>query len=355
MVNNHIKKRGKKHGLPPGTLIHVGEKKSEKVKLTLVDYNEKIFKEFNPERVEECFTYKNKKTVTWVNVDGLHDVKTIEKIGECFQLHPLVLEDLLNTDQRPKVEDYGDYLFFVLKLFYHDEDEKEIIVEQVSIVLGEDFVISFQEQPSDVFNNLKDRISQSKGRIRKAGADYLVYSLLDTIVDHYFLVLEKVGEQLGVVEERLTRDPTPKALKVLQSLKRDMIFLRKAIWPVREVIAGFERATEKLLKKSTGLYLRDVHDHTVQVIDTIETFRDMIGGMQDIYLSSLSHKMNEVMKVLTAISTIFIPLTLIASIYGMNFKYMPELNWRYGYIGVMSFMLVIGLLLAYYFKKKEWL
>jgi magnesium transporter len=350
-----IKKRSRKAGLPPGTLVHIGEQKAEEVRITVIDYDEARFQEEEIKTVEECFLFKDKPTVTWINVDGIHEVEVLELLGECFGLHPLVLEDILNTDQRPKLEDFGDYIFVVLKTFSYNDQSDELEPEQISLILGPSFVLSLQEREGDVFNPIRERIRNGKGRIRRMGADYLAYCLLDSIVDHYFVVLEQVGEEVEFLEEELVTNPTPETLQTIHNLKRDMIFLRKSVWPLREVIGALERGELSLIRESTGIYLRDVYDHTIQVVDTIETFRDMISGMLDIYLSSVSNRMNEVMKVLTIIATIFIPLTLIAGIYGMNFQYMPELGWRWGYPVVWLVMLVIGVLMLVYFRRKKWL
>jgi len=356
-----IKKRSKARGLPPGALVHIGEKKTEKTRITVIDYNVSKFEEKEVGKVEECFAFKRKPTVTWINVDGLHEVEVIEKLGKCFDIHPLVLEDILNTDQRPKMEDFEKYLFFVLKMLYVDDKTKEIRSEQVSLILGNNFVISFQESIGDVFDAIRERIRKGKGRIRKMGTDYLVYSLLDAIVDNYFIILERVGEKVESMEEDLVSNPVPETLQQIYNLKREMIYLRKSVWPLREVINGLLREESKLIKDTTHVYLRDLYDHTIQVIDTIETFRDMISGMLDIYMSSVSNKMNEVMKVLTIFAAIFIPLTFFAGLYGMNFNpyispfNMPELNWFWGYPMALVAMLVIGILMLIYFKRKRWL
>ncbi|HUW23216.1 MAG TPA: magnesium/cobalt transporter CorA [bacterium] len=349
-----IKKVSRKAGLPPGTLIHVGKKGEERVNISIIDYDEKHYQEKETENIEESFPFKDKPTVSWINIEGIHKIEIIEKIGKHFNLHPLLLEDILNTDQRPKIEDFDDYIFVVLKMLYYDEKEKEIISEQVSLIIGSNFVISFQEKEGDVFNPIRDRIRNAKGRIRKMGADYLAYALIDAIVDNYFIILEKIGEKVEGMEDELVTNPTPETLQTIHNLKRDTIFLRKSVWPLREGISVLERSESPLIQESTGIFLRDVYDHTIQVIDTIETFRDMVSGMLDIYLSSISNRMNEVMKVLTIIATIFIPLTFIAGVYGMNFKYMPELEWRWAYFGVLAIMLVVGILMISYFRRKKW-
>jgi magnesium transporter len=350
------KKRSQKAGLPPGTLIHIGEKKREVPKITILDYDETQFQEREAKSVEECFPLKEKPTVTWINVEGLHQVEVLERLGSCYGLHPLVLEDILNTDQRPKMEDYGEYIYIVLKMLNYDDKISQIEAEQISLILGQNFVLSFQEgKEGDVFNFLRERIRGGKGRIRKTGADYLAYSLIDSVVDHYFIILERLGERMEFLEEELVTEPTTKTLQEIYNLKREMIFLRKAVWPLREVISGLERGESSLIQQNTQIYFRDVYDHTIQVIDTIETFRDMVSGMLDIYLSSVSNRLNAVMKVLTIIATIFMPLTFIAGIYGMNFKYMPELEWRWSYPLVWIIMMAIGILMLIYFRKKKWL
>jgi magnesium transporter len=350
-----IKKRSKKAGLPPGSLVHIGEKKAEIPKITVMDYDEAQFQEKEIKTIEECFLFKDKPTVTWINIDGLHQVEILEKLGECYGLHPLVLEDILNTDQRPKMEDYGEYLYIVLRVLNYNDKSSEIESEQISLVLGPNFVFSFQEREGDAFNPIRDRIRNSKGRIRKMGADHLAYTLLDSIIDNYFIILEKLGEKIEFLEEEVVTRPTPETLQTIHHLKREMIFLRKGVWPLREVISGLERGESSLIKESTRIYLRDVYDHTIQTIDTIETYRDMVSGMLDIYLSSVSNRLNAVMKVLTIIATIFMPLTFIAGIYGMNFKYMPELDWKWGYPMVWLVVIGIGIIMLIYFKKKRWL
>ena len=350
-----ITKRSKKSGLPPGALVHVGEKKAEEVRIRIIDYDEPHVEEKEVKRVEDVFPFKDTATVTWINIDGLHAVDVIERIGEHFGLHPLLLEDILNTDQRPKLEDFGEYLFIVLKMLYYDDEDHEIEAEQVSLILGSNFVISFQEREGDVFNFVRDRIRAGKGRIRMEGADHLAHALIDAIVDNYFVVLEKIEEKIEDTEDELVTNPTPETLQMIHRLKSGTIFIRKSVWPLREVISGLERGESPLIHESTNVYLRDVYDHTIHVIDTIETFRDMIAGMLDIYLSSISNKMNEVMKVLTIIATIFIPLTFIAGIYGMNFQYMPELGWRWGYPLIWLVMCAVLVSMLVYFRRKGWL
>ena len=350
-----MKNRSRKSGLPPGTLIHIGEQKAEKPKITIIDYDDSSFQEKEAEDISECYPFRNKPSVTWINVEGLHRVEILEKLGECYGLHPLVLEDILNTDQRPKMEDYGDYLYIVLKMLHFEEVKGTVETEQISLVLGEHFVISFQEGlDGDVFQPVRERLRNNKGRIRKLGADYLVYSLIDAIVDNYFIILERTGESIEDIEEKVLGNPSTATLNDIHFLKREMIFLRKAVWPLREVVSGLERGDSVLVRGSTKVFLRDIYDHTIQVIDTIETFRDMTAGMLDIYLSSVNNRMSAVMKVLTIIATIFMPLTFIAGVYGMNFKYMPELEWRWSYPVLWAIIVLIAGSMVAYFKKKEW-
>ena len=350
-----IKKRQEKVGLSPGTLVHIGERKTDRTGITIVDYDEVQFQEQEVNTVEECFPFKDTPTVTWINIDGLHDVDIIERLGIHFNIHPLILEDIVNTGQHPKMEDFEDYIFIVIKMLSFDKEGNEINAEQVSVLLGSNFVISFQERPGDVFDPIRERIRKGKCRIRKMGADYLAYALLDSVVDHYFTILESVSDRIESLEEDLVTNPVPATMQSIHHLKREMIFFRRSVWPLREVISVLKRGGSDLIKESTGIFLRDVYDHTIQVMDTIETFRDMVSGMLDVYLSSISNKMNEVMKVLTIIATIFIPLTFIAGVYGMNFKYMPELELHWAYPAALTAMATVGVVMVIYFKRKKWI
>jgi magnesium transporter len=354
-MSRFIKERAKKVGLPPGSLVHIGEMQTGKVTISIFNYDEKQLREKKVKTVEECFSFKDKPNVTWIDIDGVHDLEILEKLGNCFGLHSLVLEDVLNTDQRPKIEDYGDYTYIVLKMISYDNANNEIVAEQISLIIGLNFVISFQERHGDVFDPVRERIRSDKGQIRKWGADYLAYSLIDTIVDNYFVIVEKLGERIEDAEEELVTNPTSQTLQSIHSLKKEMMFLRKSVWPLREVVNSLAREESALVKETTLIYFRDVYDHTIQVADTIETLRDMLSGMLDIYLSSISNRLNAVMKVLTIIATIFIPLTFVVGIYGMNFKYMPELEWHWGYYTVLFIMFLIGVLMIIYFRKKKWI
>lgn len=321
-----------------------------------MDYDEPECSERQVENIEECFPFKEKSSVTWVNINGLHEVDILKKLGKHFNIHSLVLEDILNTSQRPKAEELEGYIFIVLRMLSYNGENSEIKGEQISLILGENYIISFLEGETDIFYPIRERIrTRGKGRIRKMGSDYLAYALIDAVVDHYFLALEKIGEKIEGLEDELISNPKPEMLQSIHDLKSDMIFIRKSIWPLREVISSLVRGKFTLIKESTGIFLRDVYDHTIQVIDTVESFRDMLSGMLDIYLSSISNKMNEVMKVLTIIATIFIPLTFIAGIYGMNFENMPELKVSWGYFAVWGLMIVVGGAMVSYFRKKRWL
>ncbi|HWQ61939.1 MAG TPA: magnesium/cobalt transporter CorA, partial [Negativicutes bacterium] len=294
------------------------------------------------------------QTVTWISVDGLKNVGLIEKIGAAFTIHPLVLEDILNTHQRPKQEDYGEYLYIVLQAFVLEEDGTAVN-EQVSLIVGDGYVLSFQESGRDIFRAVRERINGCKGRIRREGADYLAYSLIDTLVDDYFVVLEALGERLEDLEETLVTKPGQGALQDIHNLKREMLFFRKALWPLREVVGALSRGESPLLKEGTLPYVRDAYDHTIQVIDTLETYRDILSGLLDIYLSSISNRLSQIMKVLTIISTFFIPLTFIAGVYGMNFENMPGLKSEYGYYVVLLVMFAVSMVMVRFFRTRKWL
>jgi magnesium transporter len=353
-MNSSSGKRSSKSGMPAGSLIHIGEKKVEKVKIKLIDYGASEYSEQDIENIEQCFPYKDDHTITWINIDGIHETDILEKLGECFGFHPLILEDILNTHQRPKVEDFNDYIYFVLKMIDYSAKANVISIEQVSIIIGKNYVISLQEKPLEIYEPIRNRIKNDKSKIRNAGSDYLAYLLIDSIIDNYFSVLEKIGEKIENVENRLVANPTQKTLKTIYNLKRNMLYMRKSTWPLREIISRLERGEISLINDSTRIYIRDIYDHIIQVIDTIETFRDMLSGMVDIYLSSISNRLNEVMKILTIISTIFIPITFIASIYGMNFRFMPEISWKWSYLVVWAIILFIIIYMVIYFKRKKW-
>lgn len=347
-------KKRKKAGEPPGVLSKYEDIVEEDIKISYIDYDKDSHQEKEMKNIDECFKLKESPTVSWINIEGLSDIELIGRIGEIFEIHPLIQEDIVHTHQRPKIEEHEKTLYIVLKMLHYNESSQEIESEQISIVLGENYVITFQERQGDVFEPIRTRLKNELGKIRSMGADYLAYALIDIIVDNYFIILEKVSDRIEIIEEELVNQPSEDTLTEIYALKNEMIFLRKSVWPLREVVNRLEKNEINFITGSVKLYLRDVYDHTIQVIETVETIRDMLGGMLDIYLSSISNKMNEVMKVLTIIATIFIPLTFIAGIYGMNFEYMPELTWRNGYFIVLLIMLAIAGYMVYFFKKKDW-
>jgi magnesium transporter len=350
-----IKRSSKKAGLPPGTLVHIGEKLTEKTRISVVEYDSQGFQEKELKSLETCLLFPPEPSVTWVNVAGIQEVEVLEKLGKCFTVHPLALEDILNTEQRPKIEDYGEDLFIVVKLISYNEKKDEVEAEQISLILRPNALLSFQEKEGDDFAAVKERLRAGKGRLRKMGADYLAYTLLDIVVDQYFGVLERMGERIEVLEGKLLADPSAATLHKIQNLKKEMLLLRKWTWPLREVISSLERGEFPGIQEGTRVYLRDVYDHAIQVMDSIEIYRDMLSGMLDIYLSSLNNRMNAVMKVLTIIATIFMPLTFLAGVYGMNFKRMPELEWPWGYPLILAVMAFIAILMLILFRRKKWI
>ncbi|MDP2924619.1 MAG: magnesium/cobalt transporter CorA [Candidatus Omnitrophota bacterium] len=325
------------------------------VKITVIDYDENNFQQKEVSAVEECFGFRDKPSVTWINVDGIHEPQVIEKLANCFGLHPLILEDICDIEQRPKFEDLGSYIYIVIKMLTYSASDSEVNIEQMSLILGSNFVISFQEGVGDVFGPIRERIKNNKGRHRKVGADYLAYSLIDAIVDSYFNIFDEFGERIEFLEEEIISRPDQQVLKEIYNLKREIIFLRKAIWPLRELIRGLERSESSLIKETTRIYLRDIYDHVIQVIDSMEVFREMLTSMIEMYLSSLSNRLNEVMKVLTIIATIFMPLTFITGIFGMNFKHIPGLERLWGFPVSLLIMVITALFMLRYFQRKQWM
>ena len=353
-MSNSLHTRRAKAGLPPGTLMPLGERRVARTTLTLIEYNAERFAERVLPDTEACRELKNTSAVHWLNIEGLHDVDVIQRVGEIFGIHPLVLEDIVTVGQRPRMEDYGDYLYIVVKMLYRSGDQQQIVSEQVSLILGSFGVLSFQEIEGDVFNPTRERIRAAKGRVRSSGPDYLAYRLLDAVIDNYFIILEDVSDRVELIEDQVADRPEPGVIHDIHRLKRDMIFLRKALWPVREVVGGLEKSESDLIAQSTEIFLRDAYEHTIQVIDTVETLRDTLSSALDIYLSSMSNRMNEIMRVLTVMSTLFIPLTFIVGVYGMNFEHMPELTWRYGYLGVWCVMAATVIVMTLYFRRQKW-
>jgi magnesium transporter len=354
---SHSKKRSIKAGLPPGTLVHVGARKRTATRITLLDYDLNGAYETEVTASEVPEKIKHARRIKWVNVRGLGDIAAVEQIGACFNLHPLVLEDIFNTEQRSKLEDYGDYLYVVLKTFGYETKggEETIFSEQVSLVLGKNFVLSFLEGNGAPFELVRDRLHSGKGKMAKQGADFLMYSLIDAIVDSYFVTLERLDEKTEALEAELVSCPQPRTLSSIYNLKREGVFLRRSLWPLREVINSLHRGDSPLFTRNTLLFLRDVYDHTIHIIESIESLRDVTAGMVDMYMSSVSYRISIVMKVLTVITTIFMPLTLISGIYGMNFRYMPGLEWYWGFFVVLGIMLVISVAMLLIFRWKNWL
>jgi magnesium transporter len=354
-MSRYIKRASKKVGAAPGTLVHVGDRKLEKTRITLTAYNE------GTASTTALYDVKDLSGITrtpgkqlWLNIDGVHDVALVEAIGKQFGIHPLTLEDVVSTRQRPKAEAFDAYLYIVLKMLQYNPETRVIKSEQISLIVFPDLLISFQESTGDVFEGVRERLGKEKSTIRKAACDYLAYALADAIVDQYFLILESLGQDLEALEDELINTPQAEAMQSIHGLRHELIFLRKQVWPLREVINRLAREESDIFQETTRLYIRDVYDHTIQIIDTIESYRDILSGFLDLYLSIVSYRMNEVMKTLTIIATIFIPITFIAGVYGMNFKNMPELDWRWGYAGVWALMLAAVAGMVSYCKRKKW-
>lgn len=354
MESAFIKSRLAKIGAAPGALVHVGEQRGDKTSLRIMTYDGASLNESSPQDVLD-FPSPPEKGVLWINVDGLRRVEVIEALGRAFHLPALVLEDILNTDHRPKLEVHEEFLFIVVKMLVPDPGRGAFRVEQLSLVVGGGFVLTFQEMGGDVFDGVRKRIRGGKGRIRSSGPDYLAYALLDAVVDNYFLVLETISTELERLEESLLADPTPNDLRRFHYLRREAILLRRVIWPARETLAGLMREESGLVKPQSHVFFRDVHDHAVQAMDIVESLRDLASSLLELHLSRNSQKMNEIIKVLTLIATIFIPLTFIAGVYGMNFEFMPELRWPWGYPLVLLFMLGVAVTMLLYFKRRKWL
>lgn len=350
-MKNHNPKN--KIGLAPGTMVYTGDKQNTNTFIEVFDYTKKAFTEEKFTTIEECFKFKETKSVTWINIDGLNNIDAIKKIGDHYNLHPLILEDIVQTQQRPKIEEYEDALFVVFKMLYYENNQ--LMVEHISLVLGDTYVLSFQEADGDVFGPIRDRIRFDKGIIRSHGPDYLLYTLMDSVIDHYFLIIETLGEKIEHIEERLFSQSNDNTVLDILNLKKEALKIRRSIFPLREVVSKLEKAETDLVQDTMKNYFRDLYDHTIQVIETIEIYREMLWGLMDMHMTNISNKMNEVMKVLTIVATIFIPLTFIAGIYGMNFENMPELKSDYGYPVFWGVIITLFSLMFYYFKRKKWL
>ncbi|WP_243312123.1 magnesium/cobalt transporter CorA [Fundidesulfovibrio agrisoli] len=351
-----LRRRSRTAGRAPGTPEYVGVERSTPVTLQMITYDASGVESVHPEHLRECACFSEGPGVSWINIDGLHDPAVVSEAAEVFKIHPLVVEDIVHTGQRPKMEELGDSLFVIIKMLSFNEKTRKVEDEQVSFILGSHYLLTFQEHANgDVFGEVRKRIMGRKGRVCSMGADYLLYALMDAVVDNYFVVLERMGEEIEDIEEMLLSAPKPEHLEALHGLRREALFLRKYIFPLREVVAKLEKGGNELISDNTIFYLRDLYDHTIQVMDTVETFRDMLSGMVELYLSNISLKMNEIMKVLTMFSSFFIPLTFIAGLYGMNFKFMPELEWEYGYFAVLALMATIGVSMLLLFRRKGWI
>ncbi|MBW6487421.1 MAG: magnesium/cobalt transporter CorA [Syntrophobacterales bacterium] len=346
---------GKKAGLAPGTPVFIGERKQDKTNISILDYSRDHLEDIPEATLADCARFRIGDNIAWINVNGIHDVSLIQNLATLFGLHPLTAEDIANTSQRPKVEEFGDYIFFVIKIMTYSEDTAAIDYENVSIILGKNFVLSFRERDSDILDHLKERIRAGKGSIRGEKADHLAYAIMDAVIDEYFLAIEKVGDHIEDLDDEILTSSGAVAMQKLHRLKWEVLFLRKAIWPLREEISAIAKSESPLIGASTRIFLRDLYDHTIEIIDMVETYRDIIGGMHDTFLSSISNRMNQVMKVLTIIGTIFIPLTFIAGVYGMNFEYMPELKWKWGYFTLLGFMAALVIIMLALFKRRKWL
>lgn len=351
----------KKPGTAPGTVEYLGRKRVEEISITVHDYGQDHAESIPIESIEDSRPYLEKPSKTWINVQGLHDVEKLKSICEYFDLHPLIQEDIVNTSQRPKVEQYDNCTFIVMRMLSYSTEHQAVDSQQISIILGTNYVLSFQETDQPIFEPVVKRLTIAKSRMRALGPDYLAYALMDNITDHYFNLLNILGEQLEAVEDELMNEPDENTFQQIHSLRKEITFTRKAIWPTRDMLNAVIRDESDFIKEPTKIFIRDVYDHTVQLIDNLENFREMIMGIHDMYMSHVSNKMNEVMKVLTIIATIFIPLTFIAGVYGMNFNpeaspyNMPELNWYYGYPASWGVMIVVAAIMVIYFRRKDWL
>lgn len=354
MKPRHLKKLTKKTGMPPGAVCYIGEQRDFIPNLNLIEYSPDFFEQKTIKRISEV-DVAGRNHVHWLNVEGIRDTQLIEQIGEHFQLHPLILEDIVNTSQRPKLEEYDNCVFITLKSLVFSEEEKRVTPEQISIVLFKNLVITFQEQIGDTLSEVLERIKLSKFKIRGKGTDYLVYALIDLIVDKYYFSIEALGSQLELLEDEVFNNPSPASLQKIQSIKHELLEVRRSVYPLREVINRFQKDDLDFINENNLKYFNDVYDHTIKIIDTIETYRELNTGLKDIYLSSISLKMNQIMQVLTIVGAIFIPITFLAGVYGMNFDYMPELHWKYSYpVFWLIILLIIGALITF-FRRKKWL
>lgn len=343
-------------GLPPGTPIHIGDIKIDKPTIQLIQYNNEFYDEYSPDSVAECIRLLNEDTVNWININGIHDIELIKNLGGNFKLHPLLLEDIVNTEHRIMLDDYGNHIFVIIKFIRFDNKTNHIMTDQINIVLLKNIVITLHENPDlDVSNTIRERIINKKGIITYKGADYLAYCLIDIIVDNYYIILENIEDKIDELDEELIEAATDKTLESIHNLKKNLSTLLKILRPFKDIISNLERTPSSLLDESLKIYLKDIADHLIYIIDELEADREILIGLTNIYLTKTSNKMSEVMKVLTMITSVFIPLTFLAGIYGMNFKFMPERDWLYGYPVLLGLMLIVVIGMIFYFKKKKWL
>ncbi len=360
MKKSGVREHFHQYGTIPGTIIV--DENSEQPNIFLIDYNQTGLIHKQISYPEECIQYLDTNSVSWVDVQGLGNKDILQRLGQSFDLHPLILEDIVNMVERPKMEDYEDQLVIIAHMVVPNNNNGSFYSEQVSLVLGKYYVLTVQEEPEhDCFDGVRTRIDKSKGIIRRQGSDYLAYALLDAIIDGFFPVLELYGERIDDLEEEVIINPSQKTLQKIYQIRRELLQLRRAIWPQRDAINSLIRDGSELISPDVRVYLRDCYDHTVQLIDILETYRELVAGLMDVYLSAVSNKMNEIMKLLTVVSSIFIPLTFIAGVYGMNFNTeksphnMPELNWYWGYPLCLGLMLLVAVILLYLFWRRGWL
>ncbi len=349
----HYKKSSSKAGLPPGTLVLLGNQREDPVTIELIDYSEGETAESEIIRVEDLQESLQTSTVSWVNIHGIHNTDAIAAIGKVYDIHSLVLEDILNTDHRPKVEPFENYVFFTMRMMWYNE-ENELEHEQISIVFGKPYVLCFQEKKGDLFDPIRERIRTDSGLIRKKGTDYLVYRIIDSVVDNYFIIIEKIEERVEDLEDAISADTDDDHMRTIQHMKREIITLKRALLPLREAVSGLEKGVTDLVDPENEKYFKDVYDHLLQISENLETNREVLSGLMDMHVANMSNRMNQVMKVLTVIASLFIPLTFIAGIYGMNFDNMPELHWKYGYFGAWGLMISVFVLMLIFFKRKRW-
>lgn len=342
-------------GKAPGEVVYLGDKENLETLLEVHEYTAAVYQTFETKLISNIFNIKGNNRVTWININGLSNAADILKIGEYFKIHPLILEDIVNTNQRPKIDEFENYIFVVLKMLYQSP-KGELLTEHISFIIGVDYVLTFQETEADIFDPIRARFKNEKSRLRSFGADYLAFSLMDAIIDNYAVVIESFGAKVEVTEDELfLESPREDISKDIQYLKHELLRLRRNIMPSREVVSRLVKSESKLIAVKTHDYLKDLQDHVLQINDNIDLYREMVWGLMDMHMTTISNKMNGIMKVLTIISTIFIPLTFIVGVYGMNFDNMPELHSRYGYFILWGIMVVLFIVLLLFFRKKKWL